>query len=246
MGKRKGNTSIIVIVLITTVIAFGLFWWKNSQPNIARQEKAVVQSQISKNVPAKPSVAPPQTISSNDQVGENDRYKVMVIDRQDQVFQHESATVEIFDKSTQKLSTISGRLRVFAAVEVVWDPLGKYILLSSGTYVTTQIVVISLTSLKQVADTFCAGLGPKFWNNFVIYTNCVDPQFGTNDIPAILALNLTTGKVTTIAAIDKQTSLRTSKIEGNTLFYSKKVFQRLPANNFDSEDRGTYDLNTLQ
>lgn len=234
--SRKGFVPVVLILVGGLILMMGIsvvyLLTKPKSTVVINNKPLPVRKAIPTAVPKveEPATNTNSNNNSAEQIGENDHYKILVTDRQAPDAMHTSAIVEIFDKSTLKLSTISGRLKIFGSTHVVWDPLNRYALLSNGTYVTRTVVPISLNENKQSFNDFCTTLEPIFWSNFIVYENCDEypssrPWGGGGEAPSIVATNLANGSVTPIVKSSLTTQLTLKKITGDVLYYDKETLK---------------------
>jgi len=190
-------------------------------------------------------------------VGENDHYSVYLINRSGGTDAAPTGELLVFNKSSNQVIKMSGSFTVIVGggTIVYDDGVGKYVLLSIGTYTSRKAVVLSLDGQKQAVNDFCVSSGQYgdhlFWNDNIIFNNCdtfPNRPWGMGEAPGVTAINLKTGTETVIAKSDLTHQYSVKQIDGNTLQYIETyVENEADWQNLDKQttDVKAYDLTLL-
>ncbi len=218
---------------------------------------------LSTAVPFTPTSAPALSLDdfqNKEFVGEDDIYSIYLVDRTGGTDAAPTGELLVFNKSTAQLIKMSGSFTVILAggTIVFDDGLGKYVLLSIGTYTSRNAVVLSLQLQKQAVNVFCMSSGlyyPNedhlFWNDYILINNCdtfTNRPWGMGEALSVTAINLITGTETFIARSDLTHQYSVKQIEGHTLRYGETYVEngadwQDPAK--QKTDEKTYDLTLL-
>ena len=161
-------------------------------------------------------------------VGENDIYSIYLINRTGGTEAAPTGELLVFNKNTNQVIKMSGSFNVIieGGTIVFDDGMGKYVLLSIGTYTSRNAVALSLDDQKQAVNDFCMSSGQYgdhlFWSDYIIISNCdtfTNRPWGAGEAPSVTAINLKTGTETVIAKSDLTHQYSVNQIEGNTLRY---------------------------
>jgi len=190
-------------------------------------------------------------------VGENDIYSIYLINRTGGTEAAPTGELLVFNKNTNQVIKMSGSFTVIieGGTIVFDDGMGKYVLLSIGTYTSRNAVVLSLDDQKQAVNDFCMSSGQYgdhlFWSDYIIINNCdtfTNRPWGAGEAPSVTAINLKTGTETVIAKSDLTHQYSVKQIEGNTLRYIETYVENgADWQNQDKQktDDKTYDLTLL-
>lgn len=190
-------------------------------------------------------------------VGENDIYSIYLINRTGGTDAAPMGELLVFNKSTNQVIKISGLFTVIieGGTIVFDDGMGKYVLLSIGTYTSRNGVALSLDDQKQAVNDFCMSSGQYgdhlFWNDYIIINNCdtfKNRPWGMGEAPSVTAINLITGTETVIAKSDLTHQYSVKQIDGNTLLYVEtSVENEADWQNQEKQktDDKTYDLTLI-
>ena len=160
--------------------------------------------------------------------GENDSYAIYLTNRTGGTDDAPTGELLVFNKSSNQVTKMSGSFTVIigGGTVVFDDGVGKYILLSIGTYTSRNAVVLSLVDQKQAANDFCISSGQYgdhlFWNDYVVFNTCdtfTNRPWGAGEAPGVTAINLKTGTLTVIAKSDLTHQYAVKQVDGNTLQY---------------------------
>jgi len=193
-------------------------------------------------------------------VGEDDIYSIYLVNRTGGTDAAPTGELLVFNKSTHQLIQMSGSFTVIigGGTIVFDDGMGKYVLLSIGTYTSRNAVVLSLEHQKQAVNVFCMSSGlyyPNedhlFWNDYIIINNCdtfTNRPWGMGEALSVTAINLITGTETFIARSDLTHQYSVKQIEGHTLQYGETYVEngadwQDPAK--QKTDQKAYDLTLL-
>ena len=102
-------------------------------------------------------------------VGENDIYSIYLINRTGGTDAAPTGELLVFNKSTNQVIKMNGSFTVIigGGTIVFDDGMGKYVLLSIGTYTSRNAVVLSLDDQKQAVNDFCMSSG-QYWRPFIL------------------------------------------------------------------------------
>ena len=190
-------------------------------------------------------------------VGENDVYSIYLINRTDGTDSAPTGELLVLNKSTNQVIKMNGLFTVIVGggTIVFDDGMGKYVLLSIGTYTSRNAVVLSLDDQKQAVSDFCMSSGQYgdhlFWNDYIIINSCdtfSNRPWGMGEAPSVTAINLITGTETVIAKSDLTHQYYVKQIEDNTLRYIETYIENgADWQNQDEQitDDKTYDLTLL-
>jgi hypothetical protein len=184
-------------------------------------------------------------------LGENNNYSVYLINPKGESPEQTGNLLVIYNKNNQSITQIAGTFTIDGATEVIDDNMGKYLLLSTGTYSSRAIIPLSFDTTSQATNEFCSSSNFLFYNNYVIYGNCDTFQnrpWGVGEAPSLVALNLQTGLTTTIAKSDLTHQYSSTKITNDTLTYSEtSVVKEADWQSQDTQNSTvkTFDLKTL-
>jgi hypothetical protein len=193
-------------------------------------------------------------------VGENDIYSIYLVNRTGGTDAAPTGELLVFNKSSNQVIKMSGLFTVIVAggTIVFNDGMGKYVLLSIGTYTSRNGVVLSLDDQKQAVNDFCMTSGQYypnedhlFWNDYIIINNCdtfPNRPWGMGEASSVIAINLVTGMETVVAKSDLTHQYSVKQIEGNILRYGETfVDNGADWINQDKQitDDKTYDLTLL-
>ena len=193
-------------------------------------------------------------------VGEDDNYSVYLINRTGGTDAAPTGELLVFSKSTNQVIKMSGLFTVIieGGTIVFDDGMGKYVLLSIGTYTSRDGVVLSLDDQKQAVNRFCMSSGQYypnedhlFWNDYIIINNCdtfSNRPWGMGEALSVTTINLITGTETVIAKSDLTHQYSVKQVEGNTLRYGETYVENgadWQHQDKQKTDDKTYDLTLL-
>ena len=182
----------------------------------------------SSNSPTSVSQSSLDDFKDKEFVAENGSYSIFLINRTGGTDAAQTGELLVFNKSTNQTSKMNGQFSVIidGGTIVFDDGIGKYVLLSIGTYTSRKAVVLSLVDQKQAVNDFCISSGQHedhlFWNDHVIFNNCdrfTNRPWGAGEAPSVIAINLKTGAMTEIAKSDLTHQFQVARIEGGNLRY---------------------------
>ncbi len=249
----------ILALLLLFILAACAAGNSAANPQSADQVATIVAGTLSALPTEAPAVVPtqaPATAKLEDFpnkafVGENERFSVFTINPTG-TDPERIGPIIIYNKGMDAVNEIVGTFTLLNTTIVANDDLGKYVLLSTGTYTSHKAVVISLEEKKQAVNEFCVQTeGYLFWNDYVIYDNCErmsNRPWGAGEAPGITAVNLKTGALIEVAKSDLLRQFGVKSIAGNTLQYVEtSVNSEADWANLGShiKTERTYDLSAL-
>lgn len=159
-------------------------------------------------------------------LGEDESYAAYLINSSSGNASEKTGEIIIYDKGENLVHQIIGSFTFFATTKVSNNGNGEYVLLSSGSYTSRKVIVISLNDNKQAVNDFCTKADEfgdhLFWNDFIIFNNCDtfrNRPWGVGEAPSITAINLKTGLVIDIAKSDLTHQFKIKSITNNNLEY---------------------------
>ena len=194
--------------------------------------------------------------SNKELAGEDENYAIYIINPMTGKGQAKTGQIIVQDKVKNKIIPINGSFSFFGPTVIFHDDAQKYLLLSNGTYTSRNAIIVSLEEKKQAVDTFCITVGHGslfFWRDFAIYNNCDhfnNRPWGIGEAISVMAINLKTGAITSIAKSDLTHQYSIKQISENTLEYEEtsvqneadwKTLKTLPTPMVE-----TFDLTTLK
>ena len=217
-------------------------------------------TQIPSATPVMPTSTPKLSLDdfqNREFVGENDHYSIYLINRNGGTDAAPTGELLVLNKETNQLARMNGSFPVIigGGTIVFDDGMGKYVLLSIGTYTSRNGIVLSLKDQKQAVADFCMSSGQfgdhLFWNDAIVINNCdtfKNRPWGTGEASSVAAINLLTGSQTVIARSDLTQQYSIKQIEGNTLQYTMTYVENeadWQYQNLQKTQDKTYDLTLL-
>jgi hypothetical protein len=160
-------------------------------------------------------------------VGEDENYSIYIINNSNENVNIGTSEIIVYDKKSNQIIKMNGLFTVIlgGGTIVYDDRKGEYILLSIGSYVLRNAIVLSLMNKKQAVKDFCISSGRTeglFWNKYIIINNCdtyPNRPWGSGEAPSVLSINLETGKEVMIEKSDLTHQYDIKLIEKNNLVY---------------------------
>lgn len=155
-------------------------------------------------------------------LGQNDIYSVYIVNSNSKLSPEKGGQLVVLDKKEDKLIKLSGYYAISSPVTVLDNGIGNFLSISHGKDFNKKNVVISLSSKRQVFNTFCSIGNPTFWNSFLLYGNCATfnnrPWVGKY-APSLVALNLKARTFNTFRKSDVTKHFSLKEIVDSTLTY---------------------------
>lgn len=217
-------------------------------------------TQIPSATPVTPTSTPQLSLDdfqNREFVGENDHYSIYLINRNGGTDAAPTGELLVLNKETNQVTQMNGSFTVIVGggTIVFDDEMGKYVLLSIGTYTSRNGIVLSLEDQKQAVNDFCMSSGQYgdhlFWNDAIIINNCdtfKNRPWGTGEASSVAAINLLTGSQIVIAKSDLTHQYSIKQIEGNTLQYTETYVENEADWQYQNQQKTqemTYDLTLL-
>lgn len=188
-------------------------------------------------------------------IAENSHYSVYLQHAADPDAMEKQGPILILNKNDGSVLPVNADFYFAGSIIVEDDGQGNYLLMSSGTYTTRKVAVVSFPDRSEMLTDLCTGSGESvsylFWHDFLIYHNCdVFPNrpWGAGEAPGIDVVNIQTGELTHIAVSDLTRQFVLVGLTGDTLAYREvSVDQEADWQNPDSRriSDQTFDLNDL-